>query len=179
MTKTHKQILLICMAVIVSSLWVQGYIIRSQAKTIPTLQQQITAARHINAPKTAQQEPAAARLHDARKKLLSRTAAFPMFTAYAVGLRTLMDRHRLSTEDSLVFMPARPPLPDLRQYHTTIRVRGTYPRIKQFMSDIINQQGLVYFTAMRFAKIPDAPDAVDLAMDLTMVFRLGDAYALE
>jgi hypothetical protein len=76
-------------------------------------------------------------------------------------------------------MPARPPLPDLRQYHTTIRVRGTYPRIKQFMSDIINQQGLVYFTAMRFAKIPDAPDAVDLAMDLTMVFRLGDAYALE
>ena len=168
-----KIILVSALLIIAVNAGIRFLVINGQKSDIAVLQEKIAGARQ---PGEQNQGMPPSPVHHLEKDLQQIYAHIPdaaSFTRYAVGLRTLIDQHQLSLEDSLVFLPADTTVPVLQQYNTRLRIHGSYPKIKQFISGMMNLPGLLLFNAMRFEKDPEHRDIVKANMDLSIFFTQG------
>lgn len=96
-----------------------------------------------------------------------------LFTEQAVKIRELMDKNQFMVRDSLVFNPEKTGAKDVLQYNTRISMAGDYAKIKQFIADIQNLQGLHYIKGLAVTREKENPDRIVLSLELALFFKRG------
>lgn len=178
MTKPFTISALICLAVIVCNAWVQVFVLTGQKEHITRLQN--AAARARSADRAADAAPGREPPVQAGQMIATIEEQIPssvLFPEYAVRLRHMIDNNHLLMDASLVFMPADARVPHLLKYDTRITALGTYPRVKQLISDILNQPGLICVNGMGLESDPETRDRVRLSLNLSMFFVQGGLHA--
>ena len=177
MKKQYKIIISVCALAILCNFVAKYYFVNDQNKKIIILQKVIAAARsgsYIKSDLSVQ--PVSTSQEDINSIVNTIPEEF-LFTQYAAKLRMLMDTNELVVEKNLVFKPGsksgKTKKTDLLQYNTNIAVTGEYIKIKKFITDILNLQGLVYFNSVNFARSKDNQDKIEFKCKLSVFFKRG------
>ena len=94
-------------------------------------------------------------------------------TEYAGSIATMIDKHRLSTAEGLLFTPEKSNRLSLTKYTTNIAAKGQYRDIKAFIAELGMVPELLCMERIRFKRSGDTPDVIELTLAISIYFR-GD-----
>ena len=180
MRKKYKIILAACVVSIFCVSLVKFYFISEQEKRIVMLQKTLAAARnnsYLKADKLPEKQVEKNVEKEQVKAVLDQVPEEFLFTEYASNIRGLVDRNRLTLNQSLVFKHEKikgsntEGIDGLIQYATRLSVTGKYSRIRKLIADLQNLNGLVIFESLRLKKDKSGRNSVRMDMDLSVIFK--------
>ncbi len=173
MIRKYKIIILFCILAVLCTFAVKYVVIRQQEHKIALLQKVISAARNgqyeVRQLKPAN-APAVLAAGLEMNKILNKLPNEFTFTQYATTIRSFVDENNLSIDGSLTFKPEEIEDKNLLKFNTYFVVKGDYPTLKQFLSDIINLPGILLINSASFARAKSDLRLISLKIDLSVFF---------
>lgn len=172
MKTQFKLIIGVCILAVCLNIAAKIILIQEQNQKIALLQKVIAAARSGNYLKKEQPEekniPA---LADDIKNIRNKIPREISFTEYVSNISKIMDQNGFTIEKNLTFVPEKITRNDLLKYNTRLEATASYPRIKQFIADVLNLPGLIYFDAVKLTRDKDRQDMVRFQFELAVFFK--------
>ncbi len=175
MVKKYKIILFACAIILVCNFVAKIYFVNQQSTRIIILQKVVAAARGGRYIKPIKPALAEKPLENDLQKILKKIPEEFLFTDYAAKIRLLIDKNKLSVENSLVFVPEKIKREDVLNYSTRIRVKGDYGKLKSLLSDFQNLPGLVLIDSVEMTRLKEYPDVIQMNLHLFVYFKRGKA----
>ncbi len=170
MEKHHKNIIWLCMAVILINVVALFLLIEKQRNRIEAIQKSIlTEQRRPVARKSGVEWDLNAGVQNDMDSLVERIPHIFLLTRQAGKIVSLTDRNHLRSEKGMLFKPERIDHPFLVNYSTTMTLRGDYRGLKGFIADIQNLPELVSMDELSFTRTSDR--ALSLNLKIFLYFR--------
>ncbi len=176
MIRKYKIIILLGIAAISFNIAAKIFFIDPQADKILILQKVVAAARSGSYMKPGSTGPDKSAEQADLERLMGEIPEAFLFTEYAAGIRSFMDKRHLLIDGSLIFQPEKTKQTEemgLVKYNTRIAVIGDYMKIKGFISDILTMHGLLYLNSVRINREQENQDRVRLTLELSVFFKKG------
>ncbi len=175
MEKKYKIILAVCVVVILGNIYAKFAVIDEQTYKIAVFQKVMSSSRSQNLVKMEKKLNPAEKMTSDMEKIIQQIPRALSFTELAARVKFLIDRHKLSVKDSLVFSPEKSKMPSLVSYHTQFSVNGSYKKIKGFISDLQNVPGLLYLDSVKIVRLEEDEERLKLSLGISMFFKKGNS----
>lgn len=168
--KHHKNIIFVCMAVLLLNVVVFFLLIEKQRKSIEAIQESIlTEQRSPVATKGGGEWDLNARVKNDKDRLVEKIPHIFSLTRQAGKIVSLTDLNHLISEKGMLFRPEESDHPFLVNYSTTMTLRGDYSGLKGFIADIQNLPELIFMDELSFTRASDR--ALSLNLKIILCFR--------
>lgn len=172
MKTEYKLIIGVCILAVCLNIAAKTILIQGQNQKIILLQKVIAAARSGSYLKKENPEvKRAPALTDDIQNIQAKIPKEISFTEYVSNISKLMDQNGFTIERNLAFVPEKITRNDLLKYKTRFETTASYPRVKQFIADVLNLPGLIYFDAVKLIRDKDRQDMVRFQFELAVFFK--------
>jgi len=181
---TKKRIILSILTLFIAgNLFLLFYLQNSQLKQIAQLQNELVKSRKQMSDSKKQQKierkkkgNEGSHIHQVQEDIRKVVASLPhvfSITEYAGSITSMLERHRLSTGEGLLFTPEKSERLGLTRYFTNIAATGKYSDMKAFIAEIGTLPELVCMERIEFKRSADNLNLIELSLGISIYFR-GD-----